>query len=1114
MVSRVTTPDGGVGRQDRESFACNESNLQKLRKKYPLIQDIYPATPMQHGLISFSNTVNNTGAYNMQVVLELGRVDNCKLKRAFELIIQEHDVLRTVFEEGEEGTLLQVVLSDITVDWREKDFDDSGVEGEFEDSERVIESLSEKERLTSFNHTQSLMRFLLIRKSENSFVLIWTHHHALLDGWSLTILMGELSATYNRLLYSDDYPKLSPVPFKRYVEWLHKKGSSDAEQFWKNYLKGFSSATQVSFVKPNVEREVKQCVVSHSLSDELTQQLYAFSASEDLAPNSIVQLAWGIILSKFSRENEVLFGYAVSGRASAAEVDGIVELVGMCLNALPMRLSLLKEKTVREHLIDLQKQLEQALDFEYLPFETIQKLSEVPAGEQLFDSFVTMENMPLDHRNASKSLDVKSVETRGHNNFGLNLVVRPGKQLKVDLVYNSVSYSQAHAITLLDCYCQVLSEIKNKFDAPLSTVIALTKSQVEQIYQWNNRLEPLPQTENIWERFVVVVKKNPSAFALVYNDEKWTYGDLWHRALCLRKTFRATGITPGEFVAIALPKSPEFVTTILALYALDCAYVPLGLDLQEERCGFILKDTGIRWVISNLGHSEKFSIFDVSILNVDQTDFKSEAQCMELPSKAADIPAYVIYTSGTTGKPKGVVITHRNIANFCHWVANVEWITQGSRVTQFAPLTFDASVGEIFATLWAGAELHLLTDELIQDPIAVSHYLQKNNITFSAFPPDYLNEMNPEYVDKNSIIITAGSAPSLKLINAWKKTCRYVNAYGPTETTVLSSYWELDKQAQTDRIYIGTPVNNTEIYIVDQFGQLCPDGVIGEVWIGGAGVAEGYLNLPGLNTEKFIENHFSGEGRLYKTGDLARRYNDSNIEIIGRDDQQVKIRGHRIELGEIEAVFSAHHYVVATKAVAISDLAKQKKLAIYLVLKNGVPDKTFEDVNSGNEKQSQDLIREFRDYAKNQIPDYMVPAYYIFIDELPKTENGKIDLKSLPHPDDSTVLKEVYVSARNNMEVKLVNIWAEVLGLDAERLGVHDNFFEAGGDSLKVMALVKKLSSSLELDIPPAKIFRYPSINLLCLYLEDSSNVGESRTVAIQKGKSRMEKLKRKKIRN
>lgn len=1091
----------------------SESGLKSLLSKYPRLKDLYPATAMQHSLISFSDTEDYLGAYKVQAVLNLGDVDSAKLKRAFEVLVQAHDALRTVFEDGDNGALLQVVLAEMAIDWRQIALD-AGSPEDIENNDDVIETLSEKERTSPFKHSQPLLKCLLIRQSENSHVLVLTYHHALLDGWSLTVLIGELSEIYTSLLRSEAPPQLRAVPFKRYVEWLQAQDYGAAQTFWKEYLNGFYAATQISFAKPNVDREYKQCVISRKLSENITGQLYYLAVSEGVTPNSIVQLAWAIVLSKFSRENEVLFGYAVSGRASAAEIDGILNLVGMCLNALPMRIRLSKQNTVREHLASIQQQLECAMDFEYLPFDDIQNLSEIPAGTRLFDSFVTTENLPLDKNAGESSLDVKGITTQGYNNFGLNLVVHPGEELKIDLVYNSMSYSSDHASTLLDGYCQVLSEFSDKIDTPISKIVALTASQIERIHEWNDhRLNP-PGRLNIWDRFSELVANQSSAGALVHNGRRWSYGELWQRSLCLRNAWLAAGIKPGEYVALALPKSPEFVATVLSLYALDCAYVPLGFGFPKDRCEYIVSDAGIQWIITDESHIDALSGLGASVLNINCVDTAHEQQALELPVKSAEIPAYIIYTSGTTGKPKGVVITHQNIANFCAWIAQEGWLEEGAKVTQFAPLTFDASVGETFSCLWSGAELHLLDDAFIKDPIAVSHYLKDNKITFAAFPPDYLNEMLPECVDKNSIIITAGSAPSRRLIDTWKTACRYINAYGPTETTVLSSYWRVPENAQTDRIYIGTPVSNTELYVVDQFGQLCADEVVGEIWIGGAGVARAYVNLEELNAEKFTENYFSGRGRMYKTGDLGKRYADGNIEIIGRDDHQVKIRGYRIELGEIEAVYTTHPKVDAAKVVAIEGSTQEKQLALYLAINKEFSSPYFDRNNAAKTEPRQALIREFRDFGRNRLPEYMLPAHYLFLKDLPKTENGKVDLENLPKANDDSVLKETYVSARNDIEQKLVKLWAEVLGLNAERLGVHDNFFEAGGDSLRVMALVKKISVNTGIEITPAKIFRYPSIDLLCRYLESSNESAASRSEAIQRGKTRMEKLKRKKTRD
>lgn len=1086
------------------------AHLREFLKRHPDLHDIYPATDMQRGMISFSGIEQRGGSYAVQAILSMGPVNSNALKQSIEILIARHDALRTIFEKGARGELLQLVLIKQPIDWREVHLPSTSGG----DVTTSVSALAEEERVKQFDLGRSPNRFLFIGRADGCSVLVWTYHHALLDGWSLNLLLDELQKIYPGLLLNQQADELTtPVPFKDYIAWLSDQQVEPAESYWRNYLKGFKASTQISFAKPNSEQVYVQKLVSETLSAETSERLYHLCVAEQLTPNAVVQLAWAILLGKFSRENDVLFGYAVSGRAGAAELDGIVDLVGMCLNALPMRLKLSGEASIRQLLNSVQNQLELASDYEFLSLDKISKLGDLPSSERLFDTFVTTENLPLAKGDQIKRLDIHEIKTLGHNNFGLNLIVHPGEEVAVDLVYNTASYSDVDARTILSSYAQILSEIAFAIDRPLADVQALNRFQLQELHRQNEGTRYAYKAETIWNRFLAVSQRNNQRVAVVHEGKAWTYSALRDRAYCLASNWINAGIEPGEYVAIALPKSTDFIAAILSLHALGCAYVPLGTQQPEARCAHVIADAAIRWLITDSEHLVKFRSLSCNSLDVSDVSENIEYRLQPKHRQDVEKPAYVIYTSGTTGTPKGVVITHKNIANFCCWVSREGLIAEHSKVTQFAPFTFDASAGEIFASLWIGAELHILPDDLTKDPLAVGNYLQLNQISFSAFPPEYLNEMEPNYVNKHSVVLTAGASPSRHLVDTWSKACRYINGYGPTETTVLSSFCYGDRIQSNTFISIGSPIDNSSIYVVDQFGQLCADNVIGEIWIGGDGVAQGYLNLGSLNSEKYIKNYFTGEGRIYKTGDMGRRHPDGSVDVVGRIDDQVKIRGFRIELGEIESVYARHSEVEQVRVLARKDAAQSTVLTLYLILTRSSKQAANEDQGQSNTASNTELIRAFKYFGRMHLPDYMVPAHIFFVDAFPLNVNGKLDQEKLPSPSSASVSNEAYVPASNEIERMLVGCWSNVLGINTDQVGIHDNFFEIGGDSFKVMTLVKQLSGTLNIEIAPAKIFRYPSIDLFAQYLSSSVRQTTTHSAAIHNGKARMRQLKRKKSR-
>ncbi len=584
---------------------------------------------------------------------------------------------------------------------------------------------------------------------------------------------------------------------------------------------------------------------------------------------------------------------------------------------------------------------------------------------------------------------------------------------------------------------------------------------------WNATSRDYPLDQCVHALFERQASRTPEATALVFGEARLSYGELNARANQLAHLLRARGVDCDTLVAVALERGIGMMVALLGVLKAGGAYVPMAPDAPSERLAFMLSDAKPLLLLTHGATSIEPAAIDaatpgVPALSLEALSSELAAQPRHNPDSAGFVssqPAYVIYTSGTTGTPKGVLVSHRNLVNFCYWCAEACVLGAGDRVTQFAPYTFDASAGEMFGSLLAGAELHLLDDATIQDPAALQRYLARHAIQFSAFPPAYLQQMDPDAAPAGFKLLTAGSAPTPELVKRWAGRGHYLNGYGPTETTILSTSTWLSADAET--ITIGRPIANTQVYLLDAHRQPVPIGAVGEIHIGGAGVALGYLNRPELTAERFLDDPFNPEAdaRMYRTGDLGRWLPDGTIEFLGRNDFQVKIRGFRIELGEIEAALADCDGIREAVVLARDEAPGEKQLVAYYLSDQRL------------------AAASLREQLTDRLPDYMVPAAFVPLTAWPLTNNGKLDRKALPAPDDAAYVRRAYMAPEGEVEEALAATWSELLGI--ERVGREDNFFELGGHSLLAVQLMSRLHGAFEVDVPLRAVFESPTLSQL-----------------------------------
>ena len=1035
---------GGSDMQNYSLVTLAKSEQETLNQHSKNIEDVYPATPMQQGLVLYTDR-DHSGAYITQLRIELEHVNAGSLRSTWKYLLERHSILRTAFVDLGKQTMLQVVDGKPGLEWQEINVEQTADESETEFNAR-LDALLEQDRTCMFAMERApLMRLLLVNKikissSENTpdtqtSVLAWTHHHSLIDGWSMGVLIEEMVHVYEALNQGLRPELALTEPYKRYIEWLSEQNQNASEQYWANYLSGIDGPTQLSVYQDGEpEQTPVQLACIESLSKEATALLTALARRSGVTLSALIQTAWAVLLSKYSGDNQVVFGYTVSGRP--AELDGVESMVGLFINSLPMRVKLAPEQSILSCVSQIQQDLIDAERHNFVSLSDIQRSCGFPLDQNLFDSLIVVENYPLDgsliNRGNAHSLRIIDVHGIERNDFALNLVIYPGEELSCKLVYNTGLYQESIAAPMLSHFCSLLYGISDDADLCLRDLDMLNAHEKQNALEaWNaTKVTDLPLDTNLYSLFAKQVQQRQDAKAIVYGDESRSYNELLVRSATLGEHLKQAGVSAGDRVAISLPKHPELIETILAVLKCGAAYVPVALDCPTERLNFMVADAGIKLVVARSIDEARFVESGLTVIAIDKAAINRKIDVIAEGTQSPDGSAYIIYTSGTTGRPKGVVISHANVINFCAWCHKDEWIKAGSRTTQFAPFTFDASVGEIFASLLTGAEMHLLSEAQIQEPAEISRYLVEQNIGFAAFPPPYLQQMSPEGLTEHTTILTAGSAPALELVQEWGEKCRYINAYGPTETTVLSSCWHYNaKDLSKGKLPIGYPIANTQLYVVDQYGKLCPPGVVGEIVIGGEGVALGYLNRDELTKQHFIDSPWVEGKKVYCTGDLGARLDNGSIEFAGRRDHQVKIRGFRIELSEVE-YHLRQHSGVDRAAVLVKGENAEKQLLAWLV-----------PANDANTSEPIDYVKGVRTALKHALPEYMIPQGFMLIDDLPLTANGKIDAKALLASDIAPVSESKFVAPRTELETQIRDIWSQVLETGPQNLSVQANFF-------------------------------------------------------------------------
>ncbi|MFJ6567450.1 non-ribosomal peptide synthase/polyketide synthase [Streptomyces sp. NPDC091292] len=1054
-----------------------QDELAALQGEYPVtVEEALPLGPLQEGFF-FHALVDGAehDAYVVQQVIELtGPVDGELLHGAAQRLLDRHAPLRACFRQGPDGRPVQLIASGLRLPWREVDLT---ARGDRAARHALAASVAADERAHRFDLARPpLVRCALIRFGDDVSRLVLTFHHIVADGWSLPVLHRELLA-----LYGENPPPLPEVaPYRFYLRRIARSDREAARTAWRTALAGVDEPTRLVEV-PASAGPVAPAQIRVELTERVTARLAGRARERGVTLGTLVQGAWGLVLSRMTGRQDIVFGTTVSGRDAA--VDGIESMIGLFINTLPTRLRWAPGDTLGALVDRLQEEQSALLDHQHLGLAEIQRAAGHPHGGELFDTLVVFENYPGGEGAPGITDPTGTVAVTGHAfhdavHYPLALVVKPGRRLDLRLKHHARRLDADAVRSLADRLTLALHALADDPAARVADLDLLTPDERAAAHPAGES-RPVPAT-TLAAAFAAQTARTPGATAVVFDGTTrttrttLTYAELDARAEELAVQLRARGAGRERFVAVAVPRSAELMVALLAVLKSGAAYLPLDLDYPAERLTYMLSDSGATTVVTTATDAGRLpGVAGLDVLAVDALDAldaddgyaegayaKSGEVAPGRRSEAArpDDPAYLIYTSGSTGRPKGVVVTHQAVVNRLAWMQGAYGLTADDRVLQKTPSSFDVSVWEFYWALCEGAAVVLAAPDGHRDPAYLARLVRAEHVTTMHFVPSMLAAFlasdevtaDPAWAGGLRRVFSSGEALPGSAARRWHELTGVPlhNLYGPTEAAVDVTYHAFDGAADDVTVPIGRPVWNTGLRVLDSCLRPVPDGVPGELYLTGVQLARGYHVRPALTAERFVADPYAtGPGaRMYRTGDLVRRRPDGTLDYIGRTDRQVKLRGNRIELGEIEAELTRHP-AVARGAVTIRD---QRLVAYAVPVAGALADPAA-----------------LRAALAAALPAPLVPEAYVVLEDLPLTPSGKLDQSALPAPEaERTARRE----PSGPLERRLTEIFAAVLRI--EDAGPDDDFFRLGGDSISSIGVAGRARAA-GLDLSPRDVFTH-----------------------------------------
>jgi amino acid adenylation domain-containing protein/non-ribosomal peptide synthase protein (TIGR01720 family) len=1024
------------------------------------VEDVYPLSPMQEGMLFHTLYSPGSGVYVQQLACTLrGGLDPRALREAWERTFRRHAALRTEFLVRAEGRPLQAVRRRIDLPWEELDWRDLPAP----ERRHRLADLARADRERGFDPSVApLSRLWLVQAAADEHRLLWSHHHLLMDGWCLPLVLRDVLAGYEALRQGRE-PSFPPVrPYRDYIAWIERQDRKAAERFFRGMLAGLEAPTPLGIDRPAAPGAGPGPSEAHRghLTAEESERLRTFARRHRLTLNTLVQGAWALLLARYGGTDDVVFGATVSGRP--AELPGVEEMVGLFVNTLPVRVRVDLERLLAPWLQELQATNLELRRHEATPLVDVQSWSGLPGGTPLFESLLAFENYPVDPSltGSGGSLALEAIETFERTNYPLELLIVPSRVLALAVTCDRDRVAGAAAARLVEHLLALLAAFAAGPERRLGEFSPLSPAERHQILiEWNDSAAAPLEESSLARLFEERSAATPRATAVVFGGERLAYGELNAWANRVAHRLRGLGVGPGVRVGISVERSPELIAGFLAVLKAGGTYVPIDPAYPAERRAFLLADCRAQVLLIRDGGSGTGT---AAVLDLDDVPRRGEDPGNPPALSGPESLVYIIYTSGSTGRPKGAGVYQSAFLRLVSWYVAELALGTEDHVLVLSSASFDLTQKNYYAPLVCGGELHLAPP--LYDPAELVSIIEREGITRinctpSAFYPLLEQEGTfPRLASLRSVVL-GGEPIVLERLRAWRASgwCRaeVVNSYGPTECTDVVSFDRLEEDGGAP---IGRPLPDVRLWILGPDLAPLPAGIAGEIFVGGAAVGAGYLGDPALTAAKFLPDPHGGEpgARLYRTGDLARALPDGLLEYLGRIDQQVKIHGFRIEPGEIEAALLRHPGVREAAVVAREDAPGDVRLVAYCAPRG----------------EGWGTDPELRRWLAERLPEPLLPATFVRLDALPLTPSGKLDRRALPAP--ARPEEAVPASSRGLVEPLVAQIWAEVLG--ARGFGPHDSFFDLGGQSLLAMRVVARLRAALGVEIELRDLFATPTV--------------------------------------
>jgi amino acid adenylation domain-containing protein/non-ribosomal peptide synthase protein (TIGR01720 family) len=1012
----------------------------------------------------------------------LGSLDHRALQSSVDFLVKRHESLRTRFITDADGVGKQVTFKESLIQLKTIDLSYFCSEEREDEARKTVQELI---GLPFDLSEDSLIRIFIITVSESDHVILILMHHIISDGWSLNVLIQEMLTSYSafetgRHQIIDNITPL-PIQYADYSiwqrKWLAGKRLEDEFTYWKKKLRDLPPllALPTDRARPAIQ-SFRGKTTDFEIPTIISDRVKSFSNRMGVTPFMTFMAIFEILLSRYSHQDDFAIGTPIANR-QFTELEG---LIGFFVNNLVIRSDISGSQNFDQLIENTRETLLGAYSHQNIPFEMLVdrlKVERNMSHSPLFQVVFVMQNNQLGRiEKAEYDFVIQPFQADLQTSkYDLTLsIINSETGFYPSIEYNTDLFDEERIQRMVTHFLCLLEDTLDNPQKKLTQFSLLPDSERDLLlYVWPGTQFKYPNEVNVVDIFESHARENPDQIAVNDRGEEISYRELDTRASFLAKSLMMRGVTANKIVGVLLDKSSTVIISILAILKVGGIYLPLDPNIPKERLEFMIHDC-MEWMNADLltiiSTSEMLGKIpeNMEVICLDKDWFEKEkVDTKETSFQERHITefqlAYVIYTSGSTGKPKGVALHHAGLRNMVEAYVSSFPLTTSDRVLQFASLSFDASIMEIFSALGSGASLYITARDVLLNPIDLLQYLRSQKISMAILPPSLLRILPADDLPDLRILISAGENCTNEIARTWSKGRKFINGYGPTETTIGPTFYVVDPLSVPDQgIPIGKTIPNMKAYLLDDELQPVPIGVPGEICISGVGLAKEYLNQPELTEQKFIPNPWDSGTRLYRTGDLGRWLPDGNIEFSGRKDFQVKLRGFRIELGEIETLLENHPHVTQAVVLVREDIQNQKRLVAYVVADN-----KFSNLSSN----------QLKDYLKENLPEYMVPSFILILDVFPLSSSGKVDRKALPNPE--FFLKQTYQKTslpQTEEEKVLADVWQTLLGI--ERVSLEDNFFEMGGDSIMSIQMIARANSA-GLRITPRQLFQYPTIGEL-----------------------------------